>query len=66
MTTPEHLSLKGRHLLDRRSFLNTAGLSTAGLALLQMLDSDGLLAATPRTAGGKTPIRPQIDPDNPY
>jgi hypothetical protein len=66
MTTPEHLSLQGRHLLDRRSFLRTAGLSTTGLALLQILNSDGLLADTPRTAGGKTPIRPLIDPDNPY
>lgn len=66
MTNPEQLSLHGRRLLDRRRFLGTAGLSTAGLALASLLESDGLLADQPRTVSGKTPIRPQIDPDNPY
>jgi len=66
MTDPELLSLNGRHLLDRRSFLSTAGLSTAGLALAGLLDADRLLADVPRTVGGKTPIRPDVDPGNPY
>ncbi|MEL7497060.1 MAG: DUF1501 domain-containing protein [Planctomycetota bacterium] len=68
MQRPEQLSLHGRRLLDRRRFLGTAGLSTAGLALAGLLASDGLLKADddPKTAGGKTPIRPQIDPNRPY
>ena len=66
MTKAEHLSPHGRHLLDRRSFLGTAGLSTAGLALAGLLNDDGLLASEPLTVGGKTPIRPDIDPNNPY
>lgn len=66
MSNPEHLSLQGRRLLDRRGFLGTAGLSTSALALASLLDSDGLLAEEPRTVGGKSPIRPNIDPDNPY
>ncbi len=63
---PERLSSHGRRLLDRRSFLHTAGLSTAGLALAGMLDAEGLLAQEPRTVGGKAPIRPGIAPSEPY
>ena len=66
MNNAEHLLPQGRHLLDRRSFLKTAGLSTSSLALLHMLQGDGLLAETVRTAGGKEPIRPKIDPNDPY
>ena len=66
MNNAEHLLPQGRHFLDRRSFLKTAGLSTSSLALLQMLQGDGLLAETVRTAGGKEPIRPKIDPNDPY
>ena len=66
MTQSEQLSLHGRQLLDRRRFIGTAGLSTAGLALASLLDRDGLLAKEPKTVGGKAPIRPQIDPHNPY
>lgn len=66
MTNPEHLSLHGRRLLDRRRFLGVAGLSTAGLALTNLLNMDGLLAADSRTVSGKAPIRPKIDPNNPY
>ncbi len=67
MSNPEKLSFHGRKLLDRRNFLHTAGLSTAGIALTSMLAADGLLAdEKPLTAGGKTPIRPKIDPNNPY
>jgi len=67
MTNPEHLSLRGRGLLDRRSFLGAAGLSAAGLALAGMLDADGLLAdEKTRTVSGQPPIRPDVDPNNPY
>ncbi|MCC9643360.1 DUF1501 domain-containing protein [Rhodopirellula sp. JC740] len=66
MSQAENLSPQGRRLLDRRSFLGTAGLSTAGLALASLLDADGLLASNVGTAGSKTPIRPEIDPNNPY
>lgn len=66
MNSSENISLQGQRLLDRRAFLGTAGLSTAGLALASLLDADGLLAAEPQTVGGKTPIRPDIDPNNPY
>ncbi len=63
---PENLTQQGRRLLDRRGFLKTAGLSTAALALAQLLDNDDLLAKDPRTVGGKVPIRPGVDPANPY
>lgn len=66
MTRPEHLTLQGRQLLDRRGFLNTAGLSAAGLGLASLLHDDHLLAADDHTAGGKTPLRPSIDPNHPY
>lgn len=66
MSNPEHLSANGRRLLDRRTFLGTAGLSTAGLALAGLLNTDGLLADDARTVSGKAPIRPAIDPNNPY
>jgi hypothetical protein len=67
MSNPEKISFHGRKLLDRRNFLHTAGLSTAGIALTSMLAADGLLADDkPLTAGGKVPIRPGIDPNNPY
>lgn len=67
MINPEKLSPQGRRLLDRRNFLGTAGLSTAGLALASMLATDGLLADDdPVTVSGKAPIRPNVDPNNPY
>ncbi|MFP6765636.1 MAG: DUF1501 domain-containing protein, partial [Planctomycetaceae bacterium] len=66
MTSPEQISPHGQCLLDRRSFLRTAGLSTSGLALASLLDADGLLAADPKTVGGKRPIRPDIDASAPY
>ncbi|MCC9658242.1 DUF1501 domain-containing protein [Rhodopirellula halodulae] len=66
MSQAENLSPQGCRLLDRRYFLGTAGLSTAGLALASLLDADGLLASNVGTAGSKTPIRPEIDPNNPY
>ena len=67
MNHSERLSNHGRRLLNRRHFIGTAGLSISGIALTSMLRNDGLLADdTPLTAGGKTPIRPEIDPNRPY
>ena len=66
MNHAESLSTHGRRLLDRRSFLETAGLSTAGLALTSMLADDGVLADSARTVSGKDPIRPAVNPNNPY
>ena len=63
----EHLTPHGRNLLDRRNFLrNTAG-TLGGLGLAQLLAKDGYGAAgDPAQFSGKAPIRPDIDPDNPY
>ncbi|NNM30712.1 MAG: DUF1501 domain-containing protein [Akkermansiaceae bacterium] len=69
MTSPEeHLSPHGRSLLSRRNFMRNTGMSFGGLALAKMLADEGLLAANEDTTAfsGKTPIRPAIDPDNPY
>ncbi|MEQ8836706.1 MAG: DUF1501 domain-containing protein, partial [Lacipirellulaceae bacterium] len=66
MTNPERLSTRGMQLLDRRGFLGTAGLSTAGLALASMLDADGLLASDKGGVGEKAPIRPNINSRRPY
>ena len=66
MTNPEQLSPQGRRLLDRRNFLRNAGISIGGIALASLLDDDGLLADEARTVSGKAPIRPTIDPNNPY
>ncbi|MEE2937946.1 MAG: DUF1501 domain-containing protein [Planctomycetota bacterium] len=62
----EKLSPHGRRLLDRRGFLGTAGLSAAGLGLASLLNTEGLLAEDPATVSGESPIRPKIDPDQPY
>lgn len=62
----EFLSMHGRRLLDRRSFLSTAGLSAAGLGLAGLLQNDQLLADEVFAAGEKSPIRPQVDPNRPY
>lgn len=62
----EFLSMHGRRLLDRRSFLSTAGLSAAGLGLAGLLQNDQLLADEVFAAGEKPPIRPQVDPNRPY
>lgn len=59
MNAPESISGLGQRILDGRSFLGTAGHSAAGLGLAGPLDRDGLLASD-------RPIRPMIDPGNPY
>jgi hypothetical protein len=55
-------------LLNRRGFLGGFSTGLSGIALTSLLAQDRLLAAdSERTSpGGKTPIRPKIDPASPY
>jgi hypothetical protein len=53
------LSHAGRQLLDRRSFLQWGGTGLSGIALAALLHEQRLL-------GGEPPIRPLIDPAEPY
>ena len=62
----EYLSTHGRALLNRREFLRQSGMTMGAIGLAHLLAQDKLLAADEITVGGKTPIRPKIDPDNPY
>lgn len=55
------LSNAGRHLLDRRTFLQFAGTGLGGIALATLLGEQGLLAA----GKNRAPIRPQIRPESP-
>ena len=55
----EKISLHGRRLLSRRNFLGQAGMSLGALSLTQLLAKDEPMF-------GKAPIRPDIDPNNPY
>jgi hypothetical protein len=52
----EHLSLTGRHLLDRRQFLSNTATALGSIALTKLLGHDGLLAAQ----------APRIDPAHPF
>ncbi len=62
MNNPEEkISFHGRRLLSRRHFLGQAGLAMGALSLTQLLAEDN-----PMHFGGKTPIRPDIDPKHPY
>jgi uncharacterized protein (DUF1501 family) len=56
MPNAEHLSLAGRHLLDRRRFLSSSATALGSIALTNLLGLDGLLAAD----------GPIIDPGRPY
>ena len=53
------LSHAGRHLLDRRNFLQWGGTGLGGIVLTALLHEQRLLGAEP-------PIRPAIDPAQPY
>ncbi len=61
MNNAEHISPLGRGLLNRRDFMRHTGLALGALGLADLLASDD-----PSAFSGKTPIRPDIDPDNPY
>jgi hypothetical protein len=54
------LSHAGRRLLDRRSFLESAGTGLGGVALASLLSKRGFAGAD------RSPIRPAIDPARPY
>jgi hypothetical protein len=56
MNHAEHLSLSGRHLLDRRHFLANSATALGSIALTNLLGLEGLLASP-------TPV---IDPAHPY
>jgi hypothetical protein len=58
---PENLTPFGHRLLDRRHFLRSTGMTFGGLGL-----ADLLAAEDPAAFTGKTPIRPDINPDDPY
>ena len=63
----ENLSTIGRSLLNRRLFMKNTGFSLGALGLAQLLGKEGLLASDdPTSFSGKTPIRPDIDPDKPF
>lgn len=57
---PLNISQQGRSLLNRRNFLGQAGGALGSLGLLSLLGQDRLLASE------KTPIRPNINSQNPY
>jgi hypothetical protein len=61
MNQAENISFKGRHLLDRRSFMRSTGMTFGGLGLAQLLAAEEKANFT-----GKVSIRPQIDADHPY
>src|SRR5258708_39617030 len=54
------LSHAGRHLLNRRDFLRWGGTGLGGIALATLLGEQRLLSAD------RSPIRPVIDPSQPY
>ena len=63
MNEAENISPMGQRLLDRRHFVkNTAG-ALGGLGLAQLLSAK---EEDPTAFSGKLPIRPDIDPNNPY
>ena len=59
---PLNISPVGRGLLNRRDFMKTTGGALGSLGLSHLLAGDNLLASE----GGKSPLRPNIDPQNPY
>lgn len=62
-------SLIGRHLLDRRRFLNDSITGLSSIALSALLAEQSLLGASQDVdlnVSGKESIRPQIDPAQPF
>ena len=67
MNEAEKLSPQGRRLMDRRDFMRHTGFSLGALGLADLLAKDGFAASNDATNfSGKSPIRPDIDPNNPY
>lgn len=62
MNDAETISPHGVQLLNRRNFMRHTGLTLGALGLAPLLAADENRAAS----SDKTPIRPRIDPDQPY
>lgn len=56
----------GLHMLSRRGFLGHTVSGLGSIALSMMLAQEKLLAEKVRSVGGKEPIRPAIDPGQPF
>jgi len=59
----ERISPFGRNLLSRRHFLSRTSMALGGLGLSRLLAED---SSHPANFSGKAPIRPMLDPENPY
>ena len=57
----ENLSSIGHRLLSRRNFMGQTAFALGGLGLANLLAKDDPLNFT-----GKSPIRPKVNPNNPY
>jgi hypothetical protein len=67
MNDAEKVSPQGHGLMSRRSFMGNTGFAMGALGLADLLAKDGLLASDdPAAFSGKTPLRPDIQSDNPY
>lgn len=62
MNKAEHLSPRGRHLLNRRGFMKDTAFTLGGLGLAQLLSAAGDTVSF----SGKIPVRPDINPEDPY
>jgi len=60
MNEAEYITGPGRFLMDRRNFMRNTGFALGGLGLAQLLAKDSSSSEV------KRPVRPQIDPANPY
>jgi hypothetical protein len=63
MKSPSGLPFAGHPLLDRRRFLADAGVGLGAIALTHLLGRQNLLAAS---VSGREPVRPIIDPAQPF
>ncbi|HQZ27563.1 MAG TPA: DUF1501 domain-containing protein [Verrucomicrobiales bacterium] len=62
MNNAEHITLHGRKLLNRRGFMKDTAFTLGGLGLAQLLSA----AEDTASFSGKTPVRPDINPEDPY
>ncbi len=67
MNSRETLSPIGHGILNRRRFMQHTGMTLGALGLAKLLKQDGLMAAEdPTNFTGQSPLRPVINPDDPY
>ncbi|MBP6601236.1 MAG: DUF1501 domain-containing protein [Verrucomicrobiales bacterium] len=62
MNNAEHITLHGRKLLNRRGFMKDTAFTLGGLGLAQLLSA----AEDTASFSGKIPVRPDINPEDPY